>query len=175
MEAVKDQLTLVRAFLRLIEIDPTARRYLRLVLIGEGPLREKALRLLTAADSAQLAWLPGERSDIPEMMHGLDLFVLPSLREGISNTILEAMASGLPVLATAVGGNPELVSAGRTGLLVPPGDVEAMAQGLSAWATRPDSARALGQAGRERVMRRFSLQAMIDGYLTVYRAGSPPT
>jgi glycosyltransferase involved in cell wall biosynthesis len=78
------------------------------------------------------------------------------------------------VLATAVGGNPELVSAGRSGLIVPAGDVDAMAQALSAWAAHPESARALGQAGRDRVLRRFSLQAMIDGYLAVYRGTAPP-
>ena len=82
---------------------------------------------------ARLAWLPGERADVPDVMRGLDCFVLPSLAEGISNTILEAMASGLPVLATDVGGNAELVVDGRTGEIVAPGDVEALANGLIGW------------------------------------------
>jgi len=173
MMTVKAQPDLARAFVLALNRSPSLRERLRLVMVGDGPLRLEAEKVLREAGVSDLAWLPGERGDIPEVMRGLDAFALPSLAEGVSNTILEAMASSLPVLATAVGGNPELVSAGRTGLLVPPGDAEAMAQGLSAWATRPDSARALGQAGRERVMRRFSLQAMIDGYLTVYRANSP--
>lgn len=174
MMTVKAQPDLARAFVLAIKRTPALRERLRLVMVGDGPLRAQAEQILREAEVADLAWLPGERSDIPEVMRGLDAFVLPSLAEGVSNTILEAMASSLPVLATAVGGNPELVGAGRSGLLVPPGDAEAMAQGLTAWATRPESARALGTAGRERVMRRFSLKAMIDGYQAVYRGESPP-
>ncbi|MCI0559310.1 MAG: TIGR03088 family PEP-CTERM/XrtA system glycosyltransferase, partial [Nitrososphaera sp.] len=90
MKAVKDQLTLVRAFLHLLDTEPNAHRHLRLVLVGDGPLREEAQQLLRAAKAEHLAWLPGERSDISEVMRMLDLFVLPSLGEGISNTILEA-------------------------------------------------------------------------------------
>lgn len=174
MMTVKAQPDLARAFVLAHRRAPALRERLRLVMVGDGPLRAECEHILREAGLSELAWLPGERSDIPEVMRGLDAFVLPSLAEGVSNTILEAMASGLPVLATAVGGNPELVSAARTGLLVPPGDLEAMAQGLSAWATRPDAAIALGSAGRERVMRRFSLQAMIDAYLMVYRGQTPP-
>ncbi|MCL4699663.1 MAG: glycosyltransferase, partial [Burkholderiaceae bacterium] len=105
-------------------------------------------------------------------MRGLDAFVLPSVAEGLSNTLLEAMAPGLPVLATAVGGNAELVSARNTGLVVPPGDAAAMADGLARWATRPEAAKALGRAGRLRAVQRFSLQAMVDGYLALYRGAA---
>lgn len=174
MMTVKAQPDLARAFVLALHRTPALRDRMRLVMIGDGPLRAEARQVLEEGGVADLAWLPGERSDVPEMMRAFDAFALPSLAEGVSNTILEAMASGLPVLATAVGGNPELVSAGRSGLLVPAGDIEAMAQGLSAWAARPDSARALGHAGRDRVLRRFSLQAMIDGYLSVYRGSTAP-
>ncbi len=174
MMTVKAQPDLARAFVLALRRAPTLRDRMRLVMVGDGPLRAEAQRILEEGGVADLAWLPGERSDVPELMRAFDAFALPSLAEGVSNTILEAMASGLPVLATAVGGNPELVSAGRSGLLVPAGDVEAMAQGLSAWAARPESARALGHAGRDRVLRRFSLQAMIDGYLAVYRGTPAP-
>src|SRR5262249_30644882 len=108
MQTVKDQITLVRAFLHLLDSAPELRGRLKLVVVGEGPLRGQSLRLLRAAGAEPLAWLPGERADVPEIMRALDLFVLPSLAEGVSNTILEAMASGLPVVATRVGGNPEL-------------------------------------------------------------------
>ncbi len=94
--------------------------------------------------------------------------MLPSLGEGISNTILEAMATALPVLATRVGGNAELVVAGETGMLVPPGDVPALAQGLVALAGDPQTARRLGAAGRERVEQRFSLPAMVAAYQGLY-------
>lgn len=170
MQTVKDQLTLVRAFLHLLKTEPSARECLRLVLVGDGPLRDASRRLLREADAEPLAWLPGERNDIPEMMRGFDLFVLPSLAEGISNTILEAMASGLPVIATRVGGNPELVEEGETGRLVPASDPIAMAEAIRSYlADRAQSTRQ-GQAGRRKVESRFSIEAMVRGYLAVYDA-----
>jgi len=170
MEAVKDQLTLVKAFLYLLDIEPTARDRLRLVMVGDGPLRNSARELLAAAGADNLAWLPGERSDIPEIMRSTDLFVLPSLREGISNTILEAMASGLPVVATWVGGNPELVVDGETGLLVPPADPVAMASALRTYFLEASQLARHGEAGRKRVMAHFGIDAMVSGYLTLYDA-----
>jgi len=137
-------------------------------MVGEGPLRAKAQALLEAAGVADLAWLPGERHDVADIMRGLHGFVLPSLSEGISNTILEAMASGLPVIATDVGGNADLVLDGQTGHMVPAADAQAMAQRLLQLARNPEQAHALGQAGRERVLQRFSLQAMVATYQRVY-------
>jgi sugar transferase (PEP-CTERM/EpsH1 system associated) len=170
MKEVKDQLTLVRAFIRMLESDPACRKHLRLVVIGDGPLREEAQRLLRMANSEQLAWLPGERSDIPELMRGFDMFVLPSLREGISNTILEAMASGLPVVATRVGGNPELVDENVTGMLVPPADPEAMAKAIGSYVVEPSRLRRHGEEGRRKVEKGFSMQGMVNSYLDVYDA-----
>ena len=174
MMTVKAQPDLARAFVLALSRTPALRERARLVMVGEGPLRAEVQRILEEGGAAHLAWLPGERSDVPELMRALDAFVLPSVAEGVSNTILEAMASALPVLATSVGGNPELVREARTGQLVPAGDISAMADGLTAWALHPEAARALGQAGRERVLRRFSLRAMIDGYLAVYRGEVAP-
>lgn len=115
MQAVKDQTLLARAFIRALELAPALHERLRLVMVGDGPLRERAQALLAQAGVAPLAWLPGERKDIAEVLRGLDGFVLPSLAEGISNTILEAMASSLPVIATDVGGNSELLGGEATG------------------------------------------------------------
>ena len=168
MQAVKDQPTLVRAFVRALEIDPTLKQRLRLVLIGDGPLRAECQQLLATANVAELAWLPGERSDIPELMRGLDCFVLPSLAEGISNTILEAMASGLPVIATNVGGNADLVTAGITGAIVPSADPEAMAQEIVHLATQSDTAKKMGRAGRSTVEQKFSMEAMVATYQGAY-------
>lgn len=169
MLSVKAQPVLARAFVRALSLQPALRSRLRLAMIGDGPLRSEASAVLEAAGVADLAWLPGERSDVPDVMRGLDCFVLPSLAEGISNTILEAMASALPVLATGVGGNPELVVQGRTGEIVAAGDVEALALGIVAMAADPVQARAMGRAGRLEVERRFSLQAMVNAYMDVYR------
>jgi sugar transferase (PEP-CTERM/EpsH1 system associated) len=168
MEVVKDQLTLARAFIRALEIDPAQRSRLRLVLVGDGVLRRDVQALLATSGLPDLAWVPGERSDISAIMPRLDCFVLPSRGEGISNTILEAMACGLPVIATEVGGNAELVEGGRTGELVPAGDVEAMAQKVLAYAREPERARAAGRAGRLRVERSFSLESMVERYILLY-------
>jgi sugar transferase (PEP-CTERM/EpsH1 system associated) len=168
METVKNQLTLVQAFLELLDQEPKARKLLRLVIIGDGPLRMEAEKLLKNANADHIAWLPGERNDIPEVMRGLDLFVLPSLREGMSNTILEAMASGLPVVATLVGGNPELVEEGKTGMLVPASDPVAMADAIRCYVHHPELLTLHGQAGRKRAEDRFSMEKMVHGYLQVY-------
>ncbi len=168
LEEVKDQLTLVRAFLHLLDTESSARSRLRLVIIGDGLLRKEAMRLLKSASAEHLAWLPGERSDIPEVMRALDLFVLPSLREGISNTILEAMASGLPVVATKVGGNPELVMEGETGSLVAASDPAAMAEAILSYFKDPAKVKRHGDAGRKRAELHFGMEKMVTGYLAVY-------
>ena len=172
MQTVKDQPTLARAFVRALEIAPQLRPCLRLVLIGDGPLRSDCQAILAAAGVADLAWLPGERADVPEVMRGLDCFVLPSLAEGISNTILEAMASRLPVIATAVGGNADLVAAGAgskiSGEIIPAADPEAMAQAIVRFAADPEAARAMGREGRRLAEQKFSLEAMVAAYQGAY-------
>ena len=168
MQTVKAQTALARAFVRALVLQPSLRERLRLVMVGDGPLRAEAQSLLDAAGVGRLAWLPGARADVPDVMRGLDCFVLPSLAEGISNTILEAMASGLPVLATEVGGNAELVVAGQTGEVVPAANIEALAASLIRMATDPDRAAAMGRAGREVATRRFSLPSMVAAYQGLY-------
>lgn len=168
MQTVKAQTLLARAFVRALELQPALRDRLRLVMVGDGPLRADAQALLDAAGVGSLVWLPGEQADVPNVMRGLNLFVLPSQAEGISNTILEAMAAGLPVLATNVGGNAELVADGETGGIVPPGDVEVLAGGLVRMATDPARAVAMGRAGRARVEQHFSLPKMVAAYQGLY-------
>ena len=171
MHAVKDQVTLVQAFLHLLESSTLgARERIRLVMVGDGPLREESLRLLQAANAERFAWLPGDRDDIPQIMRGLDVFVLPSKGEGISNTILEAMASGLPVIATRVGGNPELVEDGQTGMLVPPQDSLAVAKAIQTYLMNPSLLTLHGKKGRKKAEKGFSIEAMVNGYLAVYDA-----
>lgn len=170
MAEVKDYPSLVRAFLLLLEADPALRERLRLVILGDGPSRAACLDLLEAAGAAALAWLPGERRDVPTLMQSFDVFVLPSLGEGISNTILEAMATGLPVVATRVGGNPELVEQGVTGTLVGAEDPRALADALATYIGDADRRRVEGARARQRAEERFSIGSMVAGYLAVYDA-----
>jgi sugar transferase (PEP-CTERM/EpsH1 system associated) len=169
MEPVKDQITLVRAFIQLVQTSFEARQRLRLVMVGEGSLRIPARELLRKAQVEDIAWFPGERNDVPELMRAMDLFVLPSLREGISNTILEAMATGLPVVATRVGGNPELVDR-STGELVPHSDPVSMAGAIDSYFRKPEKALKHGTEGRYRVETKFSIEAMVEDYLKTYDA-----
>ena len=118
---------------------PSARERFRLLIVGEGNSRQECIDMLREAGAEALAWFPGERADIPELMRAMDLFVLPSLGEGISNTILEAMSTGLPVIATSVGGNVELVKEGHTGTLVPPDEPAAMAEAILEYYRNPGS------------------------------------
>ena len=170
MQAVKDQVTLARAFVRALSLAPELRQTLRLVLIGDGPLRSECAAVLESAGLADAAWLPGERSDIPSVLRGLHCFVLPSLAEGISNTILEAMASAVPVIATDVGGNADLVVHGQTGEIVPAGDPEQLAASILRLARTPDIARQMGQRGRKVAIAKFSMKAMVSTYQARYDA-----
>ncbi|MEJ2644260.1 MAG: glycosyltransferase, partial [Gammaproteobacteria bacterium] len=168
LQAVKDQVSLAEGFIRLLKHRPDLESRVRLVVVGDGPLYSEVAARLQAAGVNGLCWLPGERSDVPDVMRTLDIFVLPSLAEGVSNTVLEAMATGLPVVATRVGGNPELVAEGVTGTLVPPSDPTAMADALMRYVDDEESRRAHGRAGRTRVLERFSIDVMTERYLDLY-------
>ncbi|MDT8997943.1 TIGR03088 family PEP-CTERM/XrtA system glycosyltransferase [Paucibacter sp. APW11] len=178
MQAVKDQLSLAKAFAALLQAEPTLRERLRLVIVGDGPMRATVQGWLQAQGLADLAWLPGDRSDVATLMQAMDIFVLPSLAEGISNTILEAMAAGLPVLASRVGGNAELLEAGETGLLFEAGDVAGLTTALQTVITDEARRERMGRLGRERALRRFSLDSMVANYQSLYdneriQRGSP--
>jgi len=168
LQAVKGQELLLQALMQAVRERPAARERLRLVIVGDGPLRGELQQAIDAAGLADIAWLAGEQADVPAWLRALDLFVLPSLSEGISNTILEAMASGLPVIATRVGGNAELIDAPATGELFAAGDAVALAAQLLAALDEPARRRAQGVAGRRRIEQRFSLDAMVASYESMY-------
>jgi sugar transferase (PEP-CTERM/EpsH1 system associated) len=168
MQAVKDQTSLARAFVGALRRHPDARRRMRLVMVGDGPLRAAAERILADAGVADLAWFAGERDDVPGILRGLDCFVLPSLAEGISNTILEAMATRLPVVATRVGGNAELLEDGLDGRLVPAAHPDALAEAIVGYFGDAPLARRHARAARAAVERQFSLDRMVADYLALY-------
>jgi sugar transferase (PEP-CTERM/EpsH1 system associated) len=168
MAAVKDFPNLVRAFLLMLQKEPSASARLRLLIVGDGVDRHPCIDMVRKAGLQDLAWFPGERADIPELMRAMDIFVLPSLGEGISNTILEAMCTGLPVVATRVGGNVELVNEGVTGRLVSPDDPRALADTLLDYYRKPELISIHGKAARSDIESRFTMQAMTAGYVDVY-------
>ncbi|ABM62280.1 TIGR03088 family PEP-CTERM/XrtA system glycosyltransferase [Halorhodospira halophila] len=169
LTAVKDQATLIRAFARLRERFSAKRGDLRLVVIGSGP-EEQSLRALAAElDVADAVELTGNCTDVATRLAAFDVFALPSLAEGIPVTVLEAMASGLPVVASRVGGLPELVEEGVTGTLVPAGDPEQLCDGLAGYLQEPHRRSLEGAAGRRRAVEHFSVEAMVGAYESLYR------
>lgn len=169
MDPVKDLPTLLHAFAFARQRAGGGAR-LRLALVGDGPARASVERLVEALGLRDHVWLAGERADIAHVMQGLDCFALPSLGEGISNTLLEAMASRLPIVATRVGGNGELIESGMTGLLVPPGDARALATALLAHVSDRTRARRQAKAARRVAETRFSLTRMVSDYCGLYES-----
>ncbi|MFZ0788991.1 MAG: TIGR03088 family PEP-CTERM/XrtA system glycosyltransferase [Chromatiaceae bacterium] len=165
---VKDQATLIAACANLLGKGADAASRLRLVIVGDGALRGQLERQAAIQGIGDRVWFAGDRKDVPDLMRLFDLFVLPSLGEGISNTVLEAMASGLAVVATRVGGNPELVEERRTGALVPVADPETLAEVMLEFLTDDDLRARCGAAARESVGRRFSWERCVEQYLGLY-------
>jgi sugar transferase (PEP-CTERM/EpsH1 system associated) len=168
IEPTKNQQVLLAAFARMLELVPNARAGVRLIIAGSGPGLDALVRAVQEAGLTDCVWLPGARDDVPALLRAIDVFVLPSLNEGISNTILEAMACGRPVLAGRVGGNPELIIPGANGELFDPRQPEELAQLLVRYWSDPPLAQRQGSAGRERVAEKFTMDAMVAGYVRVY-------
>ena len=162
---VKNQRLLIRTFANLT----TRHNQLHLVITGDGPLKRELESMANALNCREHVHFLGRRSDVPRIMAGLDVFVLCSHSEGMSNTILEAMSSGLPVIATDVGGNPELVVHGRTGMLVPSDNDDALGAAIESLIVDADLKVSMGRYGRERAAREFSLQAMVRRYEKLYQ------
>ena len=168
LDPVKNQESLLRSFRAISDREPALAPRLRLLVAGDGPLRSRLEALAVELQVAERVWFAGARSDTPEILRAMDAYVLPSLNEGISNTILEAMASGLPVIASRVGGNPELVVDEATGALYDAAEPGSLERAILAYLTNPDRRRAHGEAGRARVVQNFSLDSMVQRYLDLY-------
>ncbi len=173
---VKDHATALRAAERLRSAGVAFRWW----MVGEGPLRRALEAEAAARGLGERVRFPGSRSDVPALLAAGDVAVLTSRSEGFPNAVLEAMAAGRPVVATDVGGTAEAVRPERTGLLVPPGDGEALAEALRRCADDPALRRRLGDAGRERARSEYGWDALTERMLSVYgavlrsgRAGSP--
>ncbi|MBI4456117.1 MAG: glycosyltransferase family 4 protein [Acidobacteria bacterium] len=161
----KGHTTLLAAFSRLVSQRPAA----RLVLLGDGPLRfslEDQARKLSIAEVVQFL---GFQERVASFLRGCDIFVLPSLSEGLSSAILTAMAASLPVVASDIGGIPELVQHGLTGLLVPPQRPQILADALQLLVDAPELRMRYGKAGRQRVLEHFTLDRKVMKTLRIYR------
>lgn len=163
---VKNQALLIDAFILLRERLPG--RSMRLAIIGDGPLRAALQQKAQDAGLGDAVWLPGARSDIAQLMRSFSVFAMSSLAEGTPVTLLEAMACGLPVVSTAVGGIPDLVQENVTGLLVANGDSAALADALALYAADAALARHHGAAGRARIEQHYSVGAMVQAYTDLY-------
>ena len=161
---VKDHATLLHAFARVAG----ARDGVDLLLAGDGPLRGELEAQAGRLGIAGRVRFLGVRSDVPDLLRAVDAFALTSVSEAASLTLLEAMASRLPVVVTAVGGNPEIVRDGVEGLLVPRGDAAAAADALLRLFDDPVGAATMGEAGRARVEARYQLSQTIDAYRRLY-------
>lgn len=168
VQDVKNHRLLVEALARLRALHPELAPRVKLSIVGDGPLLPAVREQVAALGLQDAVWLPGARADIGALLQTFTMFALPSLAEGTPVSMLEAMACGLPVVASRVGGIPEVVDDGVQGLLVPVGDVEALAQALARYAGDAELRAAHGRAARARVEERFSMRAMLAAYGDLY-------
>jgi glycosyltransferase involved in cell wall biosynthesis len=168
LDPVKDLVTLVEAF----ELARLSVPNAVLVIVGDGPERTALQARARALGVEAAVRFVGVRTDARALLAGFDLFVNCSVSEGVSLTILEAMAAGLPVVATNVGGTPEVVVDDQTGLLVPPQNAAELAAAMVLLAGSAECRLALGRAGRDRLVSRFSFDRMVDDYVRAYCGGA---
>ncbi len=168
LQPIKNQLTLLRAVSLIVDRQPELRSLIGVAIIGDGPERQKLDAYVEQSGLRDVIRFFGARDDVADLLPDFDVFVLPSLAEGISNTILEAMACGLPVIATRVGGNPELVEHGRTGMLVDTDDPEALAGAILHYFNNSDDMQRHAGAARKAAVDRFSIDRMVREYTSLY-------
>ncbi|MEP6913849.1 MAG: TIGR03088 family PEP-CTERM/XrtA system glycosyltransferase [bacterium] len=168
LQQIKNQRSLLDAVLLLLERYPDARNHIGVAIIGEGPERAQLEAYVNAAGLQDVVAMLGARDDVAELLADFDVFVLPSLAEGISNAILEAMACGVPVIASAVGGNVELVEDGRSGRLVPSRDDARLMSAIYEMYNAREFSAACGTNARARAESSFSLRSMVDAYDALY-------
>jgi glycosyltransferase involved in cell wall biosynthesis len=165
LSAEKGHAVLMRAFVELASDIAD----IRLIIAGDGPVKAALAKEAGGLIGQGRIYLPGTRTDVPELLAAADMFVLPSLYEGFGLAALEAMAAGLPVIATNVGGVPELVRDGTDGILVAPGDVGELKESIAALLVDPERAAALAAAARIR-SREFTVDRMVEAYYGIYDA-----
>jgi glycosyltransferase involved in cell wall biosynthesis len=139
------------------------------ILVGDGALRQRFENMAEELGIRQKIHFLGKRSDIPVILSSLNVSVLCSTNEGFSNVILESMAAGKPVVATKIGGSPEMVTNGVTGYLVPPADSYSLAKAIINLLNEPNKAEEMGKAGRKIAQEKFTTEAMVKNYEKLYQ------
>ncbi|MFC6438712.1 TIGR03088 family PEP-CTERM/XrtA system glycosyltransferase [Pseudobowmanella zhangzhouensis] len=171
LAAVKNQTLLVDSFIQLWQRFPTHRPHLRLVIVGDGILLPGLKDKISKAGLDHAVWFAGNRNDVAQLLPAMDVFVLPSLAEGISNTILEAMACGVPVIATDVGGNPDLIAQQfATTHLVSSQQPDELTKAMARYVESPEKIRSDSETVRLHCQQHFSIEAMVEKYHGVYQA-----
>ncbi|MBN1419691.1 MAG: glycosyltransferase [Planctomycetes bacterium] len=160
----KGQVHLIQAAPRVLAREPRA----RFLIVGHGELAATFRRRIAALGLEGTLVLTGFREDIGAILARLSVFVMPSVQEGLGTSIVDAMLFGLPVVASRVGGIPEIIDDGVHGILCPPGDEDALAEAIAGLLRSPDRARILGEAGRRRAKEEFSVDRMVDGTARIY-------
>lgn len=160
----KNHALLLKAFRQGPASDPNA----HLVLVGEGVLREQLEEQVKKLGLSRQVHFLGLRTDIPEVLGAMDVFVLSSDFEGNPLSVMEAMASGLPILSTAVGGVPDLIENGKEGLLVQPGEVQGLSNSMSALLVNREVRLSFGMAGARRARAKFDVSTMVHAYESLY-------
>jgi glycosyltransferase involved in cell wall biosynthesis len=164
LAAVKDPVTLLQAARRVLDREPD----FRLDLVGDGPLRSEVEQTIVKLRLGDRVYLHGHVDDVRGVLNEASFFVLASTSEGVSLTLLEAMAAGLPVVATRVGGNPEVVGHGETGVLVPPGAPDALADAMLWMFRQPRARERMGLLARRRIEDRFQVRRTVEAYEHMY-------
>ena len=164
LDAIKDQLSMIKAF------ENVTKRFnnCRLIMVGDGPMRDELEEYISARGLQQQVIITGPRSDVPEFLNLFDLFVLSSLSEGTSISLLESMASGLPAVVTRVGGNPAIVEHETDGLVVEPSDPAALADAILRLLSDENLLRTFSERSAAKVRRDFSIERMTENYCHLY-------
>lgn len=164
LHPVKGQIVLARAAARILAAIPGARTD----LAGEGPQRAEVESVIGMEGVGERLTLLDDRRDIPELLSGMEILVLPSMNEGFANAALEGMSAGVPVIVSGAGGNPDAVIDGRTGLVFPRGDHEALAEEVISLCRDPESAGRMGDAGGRRVLGLFGIHSLVRRHSHLY-------
>ncbi|KPJ69808.1 hypothetical protein AMJ44_02210 [candidate division WOR-1 bacterium DG_54_3] len=164
LDPIKNHRTLIYAFKEISNVYSDV----ELIIVGDGPLRQMLEQEVNKLNIEGKVVFLGKKSGVSEIYNIFDVFVLSSLNEGMSNTILEAMATGIPVIASNVGGNPELVVDGETGLLFPPQDVSSLLECIKGYILNPSCKHGHGDNARRRVLEKFTIDRMVKSYEQLY-------